>query len=284
MPMKHVAIMGLGLMGGSLGLALKRAGSVRVTAFARREETRRLALDCGAVDEVYGAPGEAVRGADLAVFCVPVLSIPALVEQCRDAFATGCVVTDVGSTKAYLADRMDAFSRSAGIPFVGSHPMAGSDRTGMESARVDLYEGAVAAVTPGAGSPSAAVGAVRELWTRVGARVITLSPEQHDRLVARTSHLTHLVASLLVATAGRDVSPELKTLIGPGFRDTTRVAGGDPGMWHDIVRSNTACILEELRAYQEALSREIRLIEAGDFEAVKALLEAAVRLRGELTR
>jgi prephenate dehydrogenase len=271
-------------MGGSLGLALRRRAGVRVTAYARRPETRRLALKAGAAEAIFETPQAAARGADIAVFCTPVLAIPGLVTECRPSLSKGCVITDVGSTKADLARAMTALLPDHGAVFVGSHPMAGSEKTGMEAARPDLYDGAVTAVTPDAGVPETAVAAVCELWRGVGARVVRIAPDAHDLLVARTSHLPHLMAALLVAVAGREMSAELKEFVGPGFRDTTRVASGSPEMWHDIVKTNRAAVLKELRACEGAMRDLIGKIEAGDFEGVKEWLEACGRRRSELVR
>jgi prephenate dehydrogenase len=280
--MQRVAIIGLGLMGGSLGLALKKGGHTVVTGYARRAETRRAAVNAGAVDEAFDTPQAALRNAHVAVFCTPVLSIPELVEACLPAFEKGCVVTDVGSTKAELVRRMSAVLREDGVWFVGSHPMTGSEKTGIESARAGLYEGAVTAITPPAEAPPAAVETVSNLWCSVGARVVRLDPGQHDRLVARTSHLPHLVAALLVGTVGREISPELKRLIGPGFRDTTRIAGGDAELWHDIVKTNKCAILDELQAYDKALRELMALLESNRFDDVRDLLERCRLRRTEL--
>lgn len=274
--------MGLGLMGGSLGLALKQSGSIRVTAYARRDATRRLALETGAADEVFDSAPEALRGTDLAVFCTPILSIPALAAECRPYFEDGCIVTDVGSTKAELAHQMEGLFDGLRVTFVGSHPMAGSEKTGLEVARADLYQGAVTAVTPLPGTPDRAIAAAAALWSGVGARVVRLSPEEHDRLVARTSHLPHLVAALLAGTAGREGRPAVKEFVGPGFRDTTRVAAGSSDVWHDIVKTNEAAILDELTAYEAALGDLICRIKARDFDGVREVLDTARRRRGEL--
>lgn len=280
--MKTVAIMGMGLMGGSLGLALKRRGEVRVAGYARRPETRRLALERGAADALYGDPREAVRDADTVVFCAPVETIPALAAECRAALRKGCVVTDVGSTKAELARKMEALLRDGGQHFVGSHPMAGSEKTGMEAARPDLYANAITAVTPTAGSDAGAVRAVVDLWSAVGARVVRLDPAAHDALVARTSHLPHLVAAVLVAAVGREINADIRNFCGPGFRDTTRVASGSPEMWRDIVATNRAVILAELRRYEKELGRLADLIERGDNDGLADYLERARKVRREL--
>jgi prephenate dehydrogenase len=280
--MKTVAIIGMGLMGGSLGMALRRKGLARVKGYARREETRRQALDVGAVDEVCEAPGDAVKGASIVVMCTPVLTIPALVNECRNGFGAGTVVTDVGSTKAEVVNRVVSILAGSDVHFVGSHPMAGSEKSGIEVARMDLYEGAVTAVTPVQGEVDSVVGAVSGLWSSVGSRVIRISPEEHDALVARTSHLPHLVASLLVTTAVGEGGERFRALCGPGFRDATRIAGGSPEMWHDIVKTNRAAILEVLRDYQGELGALIATIEAGDFEGIREQLDRGRRLRDRI--
>lgn len=280
--MKKVAIIGLGLMGGSLGLALKRKGLVRVSASARRAETRHLALSMGAADEVFETPQEALSGADVAVFCTPVCSIPSLVETCLQAFEPGCVVTDVGSTKADLVRAMSLLLAGRHVTFVGSHPMAGSEKTGLEVANVRLYEEAVTALTPTVGTAPAALATIEALWSGVGAKVVCLSPETHDELVARSSHLPHLISALLVATAGRAQLENLSRFCGSGFRSTTRVAAGSPEMWHDIVKTNREAILAELRAYEAQLAGLIAAIDTQDYGTVKSFLDQARTLRHTL--
>jgi prephenate dehydrogenase len=281
--MKHIAVIGMGLMGGSLGLALRRKGLAHVSAYARRSETRKLALDMGAVDVIYDTPQAALRGADLAVFCTPVCAMPALAKECMRAFEPGCVVTDVGSTKAELVRDMNSLFRDTTIVFVGSHPMAGSEKSGLDAALTNLYEGAVTAVTPGPGTSESGVHAVMSLWDGVGARVVRLDPVEHDVLVSKTSHLPHLISALLVTTAGR--APQntgLPLFLGPGFKDTTRIAGGSPDMWHDIVKSNRVAILEELRQYGDALRELTGLIENEDYSGLRNRLEKARSIRAQL--
>ncbi len=270
-------------MGGSLGLALRRLGLAHVSAYARRAETRQLALDMGAVDVIYDTPQAALRGANLAVFCTPVCTMPTLAKECMSAFEPGCVVTDVGSTKAELVRDMNLLFRDTSIVFVGSHPMAGSEKSGLDAALTNLYEGAVTAVTPDPGTPAAGIQDVMTLWGGVGARVVQLDPSEHDILVAKTSHLPHLISALLVMSAGRiPQSQGLPLFLGPGFRDTTRIAGGSPDMWHDIVKSNRTAILEELRQYGEALGSLTVLIENEDYAGLRNRLETARSIRAEL--
>lgn len=280
--MKRVAIIGLGLMGGSLGLALKRLGLAEVTAYARRGETRQQALSLGAADQVFEIPQAALKGADIVIFCTPVCQIPDLAVTCREAFEPNCVVTDVGSTKADLVREMTTLFKGSTVAFVGSHPIAGSEKTGMLAARTDLYTGAVTAITPIEDTPMSAIDAVTRLWSGVGAKVVRLAPEAHDKLVARSSHLPHLVAALLATTAGRNMPDDLSVFCGAGFRDTTRVAAGSPEMWHDIVKTNKAAILAELHAYEAQLAHLINAIEGRDFSAVKTFLDDARSIRAKI--
>jgi prephenate dehydrogenase len=272
--MRRVAILGLGLMGGSLGLALKRAGAaLEVYGYARRAATRRAALARGAVDRVFDRPDAAVAGADLAVLCVPVLTIGELLRVCRTHFAPECVVTDVGSTKAeVVADARRALQGTAAT-FIGSHPMAGSDESGIEAARESLYERAVVIVTPAdvRERRSAAARKVAGFWRHVGGRVVVLAPREHDRLIARTSHLPHVVAAALVATLYRD-GAAARALCGAGFLDTTRIAGGSDLMWHDIIKTNRRAISRELTAFGRELDGLRRMIDRGNFEAVRGFL------------
>ena len=283
--MKRVAILGLGLMGGSLGLALRSKGAgVRVSAQARRAEIRSLALSIGAADEVHEDPAAAVADADVVVLCTPILSMTDLVRRCRSALRAGALVTDVGSTKSSLVKAIREILEGTGAWFVGSHPIAGSEQQGLDAARTDLYEGAVTVVTPAGDEPAEVLAGVQRFWERVGSAVHFMSPEEHDRIMARTSHLPHIVAALLSAAVGRDGDlASIGSFCGPGFRDTTRVAEGSPAVWHDILRSNARHVSEELKAYQAELDNLRGMMEKGDFEAVqKLLVESRERRRSLL--
>jgi prephenate dehydrogenase len=277
--MQTVSIIGLGLMGGSLGLALKRRGDVSVQAFARRAETRRAAQAAGAADGIHATAEAAVDGADIVVVCVPVLTSAPLTERFRGALKPGAVITDVGSTKRRVMDAMRAVLQGTDAVFVGSHPIAGSERTGFDAASVDLYTGATVVVTPDDGGPPDTVAAVCGLWESVGARVERMTAARHDRLLARTSHLPHLAAAGLVEAMLGGGEETAAALCGSGFRDTTRIAAGDPGMWHDIVTSNADEIAAALDGYAGILAGLRRAIADGRFDAVREFLAAAQRTR-----
>jgi prephenate dehydrogenase len=277
--MKKLAIVGMGLMGGSLGLAARRWRVAEcVSAYARRPETREQARRAGVADEVPDTLAEAVRDASLVVYCVPILSIPPLVAESAPHLSSDCVVTDVGSTKSELHRTVPPALERCGARFVGSHPMAGSEETGLAAARENLYEGAVTVVTVdsvGSLTGDAAVRRVRSMWEALGSRVVTMDPATHDRIVARTSHLPHLIAALLVANAFRGESDAAALLCGSGFRDTTRIAAGSEDVWTDIVRTNRSAIGEELGRLAEAISDLKGLIDDGQFERVRQMLASS---------
>ena len=268
-------------MGGSLGLALKDRGFDGVIkGYARRHETCEDALRRRMVDEAFDDPVKAVEGVDLAVLCVPILSMAGLVSRIKTALKPGCLLTDVGSTK----EEVDAAIRSelsgSGVLFIGSHPIAGSEQQGLAFARKDLYENAVCILTPRDGDPDDRVGALSEFWKRAGAQVHVLSPADHDRIMARTSHLPHLAAAVLAATVGRENAVErLGPFCGPGFRDTTRVAQGSSEVWHDIVKSNRTFILSELGACKKMLEELTQLVMNDDSVGLQRFLENSREIR-----
>lgn len=274
-----VAIAGLGLMGGSLGLALRAHGAVRaVRGYARRQSVRDQALASGAVDGVYASVSEAASIADLVVLCTPVLTIPALAKEILGALKPGTLVTDVGSTKQWLTNELCSIFADSGVTYIGSHPMAGSEKAGIEAARADLYEGACVLVTPTSPADSDATQRLVAFWESVGSAVTVMSPEEHDRIIARTSHLPHLTAALLMAAVDRD-DCHVAPFCGPGFRDTTRIAAGAEDVWHDIVKSNSTAIRHELDVLKEGIDGLCGLLDHGDYEGVRSLLASCRRKR-----
>ena len=227
-----------------------------------------------AADEVFERPEEAVRDADLTVFCVPILSTPELVKACRNAFAKRCLVTDVGSTKAELTREIEAALKDSDAVYVGSHPIAGSEQQGLDAARADLYERAVVVVTPGARETEWAKAQLTAFWESVGSVVQVMTPEEHDRVMARTSHLPHLIACLLAGTVGRGGDAGvIGRYCGPGFRDATRIADGSPEIWHDIIHSNRQSMAGELEVFKRELESLLRIIQDGDSSRLRVFLD-----------
>ncbi len=266
-------------MGSSLGLALKKRGSsVSIQGYARRPETCDAGLNAGAVDEACTDPLAAVSEADLVVICVPIWSIAALAEKIVPVLKTGAVVTDVGSTKQRLVERMDTLFSDSEACFVGSHPIAGSERTGVDAGNPDLYEGRLAVVCPSDETPAFAKEEVSRLWKSVGAEVIEMSAAQHDAMLASTSHLPHMVAAALA----RSVGVEKADFCGTGFKDTTRVASGSANMWVDIIDTNRAPLEAALDRFHDELQGLIAILRGGNQADIRRWLEEAAASRNQV--
>jgi len=278
---RHASTLGGGLLGGSLGLALRRRGlAARVTGFVRRADAAARVLAAGAADDATTDLAAAVRGADLVVLCTPVADIGPLARALAPQLTPGAVVTDVGSVKATVIAAAEGPVQAAGARFVGSHPMAGGEKTGVRAARAELFEGAVCLVTPTPATDPAAAEAVRKLWRGVGARVVDLDADTHDALVARTSHLPHALAFALARYVLDPAAPPLqRTLCATGFRDTTRIAAGSPPMWRDILLGNRAHVLAALDGLGAQLAALRAAVAADDAAAVEAFLTEASTLR-----
>jgi prephenate dehydrogenase len=264
-------------MGGSLGLRLRSLPDPpRVTAFGRTEATLKRAKERGAIDAWSLDPAEAVRGADLVVLCAPVRSIPDQITQIAPGLSADTIVTDVGSTKVWITAEADR-RLPPGVRFVGSHPMAGSERAGIESADPALYEQAVVIVTPSPRSDEESLRVVHDLWRSVGSLTITLPTEAHDRIVASVSHLPHVVAALLVNTvAGRAKrDPRTWDVAAGGFRDTTRIASSLPDLWRDICLTNRAAILEAVDGLESELRGFREVLAADDGDGLQTFFAAA---------
>lgn len=258
--MKQVAIVGIGLMGGSLGLALRKRGGWRVAGLARREATLRVARRRGALHEGSTDPADVLPGADVVIFCSPVDKIVPLAKVYRRFFKHDALLMDVGSVKGPVVRALEKWFHGRGGPvFVGAHPMAGSEKTGVENARADLYQGAVCAITATAQTPLARVAQAADFWKSVGARTLVIDPDTHDRAVAVVSHLPHLIADALMLSVGDWKHPEgvtlLKELAAGSFRDATRVAGADPTLWRGIFRLNDHAVRGAIRLFSKNLSR-----------------------------
>lgn len=247
----QTTILGPGLLGGSLALALKERGLCpRVQAWSRRAETRAQAMQAGWCDAIFDQAGEACVGSELVVICTPVETIVPLLEQVAPFLAPGTLVTDVGSSKSVICRQAKAVSGE--FQFIGSHPMAGSERTGMAHARAGLFTGAACILTPQDDAVGSQIAGLQKLWEAVGMHVVTMTPEKHDAIVAHISHLPHLLASSLCSyLAGKD--PDWKQLAGGGLRDTTRVAAGDPGLWQQILEQNRAEVLRAIDGFETEL-------------------------------
>lgn len=275
-----LAILGPGLLGGSVALAARRRWpDLRIQMWARREEAVKQLQAMDLADVVSTDLGVATAGASLIVLATPVESMPSLAEQLVSLpLAADAVVTDVGSVKGFVVDRLEPMFSGSRATFLGSHPMAGSERAGIEAARADLFEKAACLVTPTALSNRKAVERVRAFWEGLGGRVIEMSPEQHDREVARVSHLPHLMAAVTTLAGVAGDSGVLRCA-GNGFRDTTRVAAGDPGLWTGIVAQNRAEILAAVRDAAGQMGELLEMLETLDEDRLRQWFAQAKSLR-----
>ncbi|MBP7604713.1 MAG: prephenate dehydrogenase/arogenate dehydrogenase family protein [Spirochaetes bacterium] len=278
---RRVSVVGLGLLGGSLCRALKEAdASVHITAFARDVARLSRALSDGMIDRALPVGELSPAGFDLVVIASPVLSsIESLEKLLGHPEIGGCLIIDVGSVKAPLVALADAHMN--GARFVGCHPMAGSEKSGYEHSSGALYRGASVIITPGKKNTEDDVRAVERFWTSLGARTVRSGAEEHDRLVAVTSHMPHLaacaVADLVADTAaGTDITP----FIGNGFRDLTRIAMGSPDLWTDIEAANAENIVRAIDELTARLEHIRRFIAEGRHEAEgRVFLERAGAFR-----
>ncbi|MBN2584951.1 MAG: prephenate dehydrogenase/arogenate dehydrogenase family protein [Planctomycetes bacterium] len=277
---KQISIIGVGLLGGSLGMAAKRLGLAgTVVGIGHRDSTLKQAVACGAIDRYTVSPAEGVRGSDLVVLATPVGLFGRLMQEAAGSLADGCLITDVGSTKRAVLEAVVPHV-PAGCRFVGSHPLAGSEDRGIDAASVDLYEDALVLVVPTPRSDAASVAAVEQFWRALGSRTRQMDAETHDRLLARTSHLPHLVAAALVDS----LSPEAESLAATGFLDTTRIASGDAAMWRDIFMTNRDELLASIEAFEAAVAAMKQALADGDAETVQSLLEQAKRRRDRMLK
>jgi prephenate dehydrogenase len=278
---KKITLVGVGLLGGSLGMALReRRLAESVVGFVRRAASVTECEVLGAVQLATRDLQLAVEGAELVVLCTPLAQMRSLVEQMLPALKPGAMVTDVGSVKASVVRELELLVARAGGHFVGSHPMAGAERMGVAAARADLFDGAVCVITPTRKSNPAAVRRVGQLWKSVGARLLRLRPEAHDRYVSRSSHLPHVVASHLAHMILRPGhSRELEMLCANGFRDTTRVASSSPEMWRDIALANRANLASALETFMAGLQEFRHALLAGNGPAISEFFEQARQRR-----
>ncbi len=270
-----VAIVGVGLIGGSIGLALRqRRMAGKVVGVGRNADRLKRAEEVGAVDVTTQDLAEGARQAELVVVCTPVERIVdtvlAAASECRE----GTLITDAGSTKRLITRALQG-KLPAGVRFVGSHPIAGSEKSGAEHARADLFEGRVAVVTPTRSSVEGDVQQTADLWSGLGASVYLMSPAAHDRALATTSHAPHVIAAAMARSTGRGDWP----LTGGGWKDTTRIAGGDPELWTQILLDNRENVLASLGRFEKSFSAFRAAVERSDRRRLARLLLEAKRHR-----
>ncbi len=267
-----MTILAPGLLGASLGMAVNRlALARRVHVWARRAEVREACQASDWCQAAFADPAEAVKGSDLVVICTPVDMIIPMVRDLSPHLSKGALVTDVGSTKSRIC-RTATHAATEGVVFIGSHPMAGSEKSGMEHARSDLFRDRACLVTPLEKSPGDSVDRLVRFWRSVGMEVTTLSPEKHDEIVAHISHLPHLLASVLCLQLSRQPGA-WQAFSGQGLRDTTRVAAGNAEIWRSIFEENKEELLRAIDGFERELGSLRAHIHNGEWAQVRHLLD-----------
>jgi len=277
----RLAIIGVGLIGGSFARALREAGAVKtVVGIGRSRANLETALSLGIIDEFSQNPVEGVRDAQMVFISIPVCTIPAMVQTIAASLAPGCIVTDGGSVKAEIVRECERLT-PPGCHFVGGHPIAGTENTGSAASFATLFKGKRCILTPTERTDSKALDMVSRLWQAAGANVCSMEPGHHDRIFAEISHLPHAVAYALVHAVGTaDVEGEnVLSYTAGGFRDFTRIASSDPVMWRDIALMNRQALLASIDGFSSSLAELRRRIDRGDSEGLAEFFTIAKQFR-----
>ncbi|MFA6320458.1 MAG: prephenate dehydrogenase [Candidatus Omnitrophota bacterium] len=270
--LNKIAIIGVGLIGGSIGLAVKRQGLAKeVAGVFRRKSTLKKAMRRKAIDKGFMSIKDGVKGADLIILATPVSSIVTVAREAVKYAEPGAVLTDVGSTKEWIVGHLEKITRGSTVSFIGSHPMAGSEHNSVEFSRDNLLEAAPCIVTRTVRTNAQALSKVVNFWKELGAKVKTMTPSQHDHSVALISHLPHIVAFSL---AGAVPEKEL-VYAAEGFKDTTRVASSDPNLWADIFITNKKEAVKACRLFEISYKNILKALARNDYRGVVAALRRA---------
>jgi prephenate dehydrogenase len=278
---EQLGLIGCGLMGGSFALALKRAGLVkRVVGYSKSPSTTDRARQLGVIDVEAPSALLAVAGADIVLLAVPVSATEATLKAIKHLVTPQMLVMDVGSTKADVVQAAERALRDKVGSFVPAHPITGREVSGVEHAEAELYSGRQVILTPTERTLTAQLQRAQDIWTALGCRVTSMSPEAHDNAFAAVSHLPHLLAfSLVNSITGQEQADTFLSLAGPGFRDFTRIAASDPKVWRDIFLSNREELLAQSSLFQQALQRLEEAMRSNNAQAIEDMLTLASETR-----
>lgn len=281
-PFEQITIIGVGLLGGSLARVCKKKGLVeKVVGFGRNPEKLKKAQKLGIIDSCATDLEAAVKNADLVVLCTPVSTSAPLAREMAPFLQPGCVVTDVGSVKKSVVGDIQSLMPDS-VHFIGSHPIAGGEKSGFEASSPDLFEQQKCIVTPTPKTNPSALARVKELWEQTGMRVITMDVEEHDYIFGAVSHLPHIIAYILMNTIGEISTKNHEEIIsfsGGGLRDITRIASSNPVMWRDICLSNKKSVLSLIDKFQGTLQQVRNTIENEDSQLLEQTFETAKKYR-----
>ncbi len=279
---KKVALLGAGLIGSSLAWAIRERGlASHISAYSRRDETREVIDILGFADSVHADPADAVKDAELVIFCVPVGANEAVAKAAGPHLAEGTIVTDVGSVKQAVIRDIGPYLPE-GVEFIPGHPIAGTEHSGPEAGFGDLFEQRWCILTPVPGTPEPVLEKLKAFWERCGSTVALMDAGHHDKVLAITSHLPHLIAYTIVGTAvdlEESERAEVVKFSAGGFRDFTRIAGSDPVMWRDVFLNNREAVLEMLQRFSEDLTALQRAIRWGEGETLEGLFRRTREIR-----
>ncbi len=284
----QVTIIGVGLIGGSLGMILRRKGlAARVIGVGRRVENLKTAVELGAIDRYVVDPKDGVRDADLVVLATPVGTYDRHLTEWASCLRKGAIVTDVGSVKGLLVEQAER-AMPAGVHFVGAHPIAGKEKTGVAAGSDQLFMGARCIITPTKTTDPQALEQVRTMWQETGSTVLTMDAHLHDKILGAVSHLPHVAAFALMNALAEIREQQIPSLdlaghSGGGLRDTTRIAASSPEMWRDIFLWNRDNVVTFIEAYERSLSQLKQLIQVGDAAGIEKELERARQEREKLS-
>lgn len=283
---EHVVIIGVGLIGGSLARALRRAGAcARITGVGRHEANLKRAVELGVLDDYQLDAAAAVTGADLVVLATPLSTTEPLLQGMRDSLKPDVVITDVGSAKGAVVDAARLTLGGHFSRFIPAHPIAGTEQSGVEASFVELFDEHLVILTPVKETDEQAIRTVRQMWENCGARVVTMGVDQHDRILAATSHLPHMLAYALVdCLAEMEEREEIFRFAAGGFRDFTRIASSSPLMWHDVCLANRESLLGVLDDFQEHLARVRAAIAADNGDRLLEIFNRAKQSRDDFIR
>jgi prephenate dehydrogenase len=275
---KRITILGVGLLGASFALALKKNGFCNeIIGYGRTEKNLKKAKELEIIDAFELDPARACTGSDLIVIATPVGSFIDIATQIKGSLQDGVIVTDVGSVKGHLVHTMESLMPK-GIFFVGGHPIAGSARSGIGTADAEIFKDALCIITPTANTHRQALETVTTVWEKIGSHVILLNPDEHDKIYASVSHMPHLIAYVIVNTVA-DIDSSFLNFSGQGFIDTTRIASSSPELWRDICLLNKDNLLESLEIFKRNLERVSQYLRANDFESLEKDFQRARALR-----
>ena len=276
-----VTILGVGLIGASFALAMKKRGLCNhIAGYGRRENNLKKAMEMKIIDSFEIDASKACADSDLVLFAIPVGCFTETAKRINGSFKKGAIVTDVGSVKGKLVRDMEALMPE-GVSFVGGHPIAGSDKTGIDTAAADLFTGARCILTPTEKTDKAALKKIAGLWESFGAKVSTLDADEHDRIYAAVSHLPHIIAYAIVNTVA-DINSSYLGYAGNGFKDTTRIAASSPELWRDISLMNRENILEFIEVFKKNLDSLGSHLKKSDSEAIEKEFKKAKALREDV--